>query len=566
MAIVNKYNVEFDDSLLDYDGWKKPRYEGSKLTGQKINEFNAGDITYGKNAVITNKVTALYIGSTLIDGQEEDEALVFIKGHSYINIDKVLIINPDTDDVNIVESKAENDTAFRKFITSNLKTGTKFNIDLLDLSIQNKLERNHTIRMNKGLLLKSFKYVPVPPDLDREFEITNNESLLDSGTNQLLEGLSLHKTNAFGFRANISFESASNARSDADQSGSVVPQGPLQLGHNNPHNFFFRYRTFLFKDTDGNDFLNSGDSGTNINTSYTIRDIVPNYVSSSYHENKFTLQYVEEFTYNFIGDKLSFDNDFGTGVASTAHPFSRGGLSKFFSASCVFAKENNHEMYLTINQGTIDMAPEIGDERSMTTFEIETRMPTPLAGTSSLTIADGGDGSGDLVLGIETRNNFGVFDGLQDAQLMLKNNFLPTLPTFPDIQNSLILQGSSTVSGPILTEDRDVFLRGNSGITGSVTSYAAIYGAKIAGTSELSSQHQQYSGSFDYEVSFLDPAPVVIADINKEKELFDGIGEKGFVIIPQQTNQKIKDNLEFYLEKAGLIEKTTTTLSPKKGI
>ena len=90
MATTNKYNVEFDDSLLDYDGWKKPRYEGSKLTGQKINEFNAGDITYGKNAVITNKVTALYIGSTLIDGQEEDESLVFIKGHSYINIDKVL--------------------------------------------------------------------------------------------------------------------------------------------------------------------------------------------------------------------------------------------------------------------------------------------------------------------------------------------------------------------------------------------------------------------------------------------------------------------------------------------
>ena len=51
--------------------------------------------------------------------------------------------------------------------------------------------------------------------------------------------------------------------------------------------------------------------------------------------------------------------------------------------------------------------------------------------------------------------------------------------------------------------------------------------------------------------------PTVILDLNKESEMYDGIGEKGFVIVPEQTHQQIKDNLNYYLEKAGLIDKTT---------
>ena len=458
MAINNEYSVEFDDALLDLAGWKNPRYNGSKLTGQKINEFNTGDISYGKNAVITSKITALYIGNSITNAEEEDLSLVFIKNHSYINIDKILIIDPDNDDVIIIESKAENEQAFQKFITSNLKTGTRFNIDLLDLSTQNQLQQNHIVRMNKGLLLKTFEYVPTVPNLDRTFDATNEED--SSGTaNGLLEGLSLHKTNTFGFRVNSSFQSSSG---QPDVTGSQVPQGPLQLGHNDPNNLFFRYQTVLFKDAN-----NNGIADDTINQTYTITDVIPNYENSTYHENKFTLQYVERFTYNFLATKLSFDNDFNNSPGASANPFSRGGVSRFFSSSLVFAKENNHEMFLTINQGSIDMAPNIGDERSITTFEIETRIPTPLAGTSSLDVPQSPGTSASptaVTLGIATQNNFGSYDGLQDTQLMLKNNFLPKLSTFPDIQNSLILQGNSTITGFILTEDRDVFLRGNNGL------------------------------------------------------------------------------------------------------
>ena len=42
MAVTKSFNVEFDDALLDLEGWKASRYEGSKLKARYINEFNKG--------------------------------------------------------------------------------------------------------------------------------------------------------------------------------------------------------------------------------------------------------------------------------------------------------------------------------------------------------------------------------------------------------------------------------------------------------------------------------------------------------------------------------------------
>ena len=83
MATNNEYSVEFNDSLLDLDGWKKPRYEGSKLTSDFINIYNEGDITYGKNPVITRKIDVLYLGNAIL-GEDEDESILTIPNHSYV--------------------------------------------------------------------------------------------------------------------------------------------------------------------------------------------------------------------------------------------------------------------------------------------------------------------------------------------------------------------------------------------------------------------------------------------------------------------------------------------------
>ena len=50
--------------------------------------------------------------------------------------------------------------------------------------------------------------------------------------------------------------------------------------------------------------------------------------------------------------------------------------------------------------------------------------------------------------------------------------------------------------------------------------------------------------------------------MDKENEIPDGLGDKGFVVIPQNCIDKVKKNVEFYLEKAGLIEKATNFYNP----
>ena len=65
-----------------------------------------------------------------------------------------------------------------------------------------------------------------------------------------------------------------------------------------------------------------------------------------------------------------------------------------------------------------------------------------------------------------------------------------------------------------------------------------------------------------YQLSVLRDEPTLIINMDKESEIPDGLGDKGFVVIPQNCHQKVKNNVEYYLEKAGLIEKTTKFKNP----
>ena len=61
----------------------------------------------------------------------------------------------------------------------------------------------------------------------------------------------------------------------------------------------------------------------------------------------------------------------------------------------------------------------------------------------------------------------------------------------------------------------------------------------------------------DHQLSVLRDEPTLVVNLDKESEVGDGLGDGGFVIIPQNCHPRVKNNIEYYLEKAGLIEKTT---------
>tara|TARA_R110001592_G_scaffold119991_1_gene323732 strand:- start:7962 stop:8807 length:846 start_codon:yes stop_codon:yes gene_type:complete len=165
-SVSESYDVEFNDSILDTRFWKA-RHEGSKLNSNRINVYTEGDATYGKNPVVENKISALYIGTTLIGGDDEDPSRVEIQGHSYATIDKILIIDPETDEVRIIDRQSSVDIttgtpgkelSFKRYITRDFFEGSEVNVKLIDRTVQNSLKPSHFVKFNRGSLMRLYSY------------------------------------------------------------------------------------------------------------------------------------------------------------------------------------------------------------------------------------------------------------------------------------------------------------------------------------------------------------------------------------------------------------------------
>ena len=165
-AVSKSYDVEFDDAIADTRFWKA-RSEGTQLSGDKINVFTTGDITYGKLPVVENKIAALYVGTTVIGGDDEDPSRTSILGHSYVTIDRILLINIETDEVQIINRQSIIDVntgtvgeekAFKRYITRDFNEGSEVNIRLIDKTVQNSLKTSHRVKFNRGSLMKLYEY------------------------------------------------------------------------------------------------------------------------------------------------------------------------------------------------------------------------------------------------------------------------------------------------------------------------------------------------------------------------------------------------------------------------
>ena len=100
----------------------------------------------------------------------------------------------------------------------------------------------------------------------------------------------------------------------------------------------------------------------------------------------------------------------------------------------------------------------------------------------------------------------------------------------------------------------------------SQTSSNNTYNKSISGSMTADNYYGGYvnsagTASLDWQLSFLDKDHTIIADVNKDEELFDGIGSKGVAILPENSHIKVKQNLYIYLKKAGLIDNAPEGIS-----
>jgi len=561
------FAAEFDDALVDQIAWKNSRYDGCKVISKEINKYTPQQTTpggigtsvivsasisssfgttqaagfqvgtwpsqidwigdtlnpSGLNPNVKRETTALYISNTVIGG-EEDTQFATIKNHSYVNINQILLIDPTTDETQLIDKQSENFTAFHTFVTNDLPTGESFSIKIIDESISQNLKGpdEYKVKMNKGFLLKTFDFNYTSSLL----HLTENNSLYlyKKGTTQ----------------------------SDMFHDG--VKKNPLPHGVDNREIVRFRYGTIEM----------TGGGGTGEGSTFALDRIGPSFISSSIIENKFTQQYYSG-SYGFINEASSIAWASNTTNGGILKATGLGSASRFIGINTLKYLNDNFpitELHLTLFNGTKDFSisetntSSAHDERSISTFEVD----------NNQTQLDIGGICNDYLPKTHELRLKGINDSRFEPQgHTYFDDFQTAYVTGSTIVGGCIVSGSNT---PALVTNylqrginidkvttASIFVQGGEiGVVGyqNVQSAShAQYGKSLTGSMSSSNY---YSGSFDYQLSFLDKDHTLITNLDKNAELFDGIGSKGIIIIPKNIHKKIRNNLQFYLQKAGIID------------
>ena len=605
------YTAEFDDSLLDMAWWANPRYNGVKSTCKVINKYTgpqfesgvgsfqvgpgennplaqqfsnqgpeltvgnypdvptyAGDVTYGLNPVIQNESTAIYIANIIVGGKGEDEQFATIQNHSYIGISKIVIVNISTHTVEVLDRGTENFHEFHRFITNDLPTGASFSMKVLDESVSSKLKQTYFCKMNKGWLLKTF-------DFQHAGEFSGSK--IAKGENHL------DTNNSMYFYRDGFIERDRYIKGQLNDDRELLPQTPISGAR-------FRYALI-------NMHAGFGDGKGNL---FEQTYMGPSFTSSSIINNKYTRQF-HSGGFGLIEDRFTVGNTNSERIANS----DLGLASRFIGVNCLdFLQQNNAnpniieeektELHVTFLQGVKDFSISVSgsgvvgayqynqsanDERSIGTFEVDQNQ-------SALDI-------GDHCHSFLPQNHELTFKGSGDGR------FMPVGDTFLDeVQNSFLEYTGSTPltheeSLALAADDRayegcvqegeapqsyarlqlginlnkidlvPIFMQGGAlgpvGHLNDNSSSKTNYNKSQSGSMTADNYYGGYvnsagSSSLDWQLSFLDKDHTIIADVNKDEELFDGIGTKGVAIIPGNSHEKINQNLYIYLKKAGLID------------
>jgi hypothetical protein len=575
--------AEFDDALCDQAPWKNPRYDGSKMIGKKINEYNGantyinnsltssgetigqyiyadtaataservwgGDVSYDQFPVITNQTTALYIANTIVGGTENPKYAT-IKDHSYVGISKILLIDPHNNTVQILDSTTEPYEEFHRFITNDFPTGERVKVKILSEEagnlVPNNLSAYHRVKMNKGYLWKTFSFkhageFHTPPHLTGSDSVPELNSYWDS--------VNVENNTMYLYKGGQNRDNFFHTGSAGSSPGSLtVTNYDDQLRFR-----FANHEIYSF----------SNPTCTGCGPSWNIRQSGPSFASSSIHHNMFTSIYYTG-SYGFINDAPTGSTN-GDILASSG----LGSASRFLAVDTLYylrknientelTEQEKTEVHVTFFEGTKDFAPGLYDERSISTFEIDQQQ-------GQLSVEQGDHCNG----GIPTTHEL-VFKGRYDTR------FLPTTHTYNDSIQSAHLQStaSSGIGGcvapgtgavtpaddmePGVNIDRlldaKVYVQGGAlgpvGYEGAITASAANYPNTQADNMQ---SDNYYSGSFSYEVSFLEKQHVLILDLHKDNELENGIGDLGLLLIPNHLYPSVAFNLNYWLSQAGVI-------------
>ena len=178
------YNFEFVDSNLTTKGWENPRAEGCKSVGLYRNRYSdntegkypggfkgehiepmsniteswGGDRGFDKNPIVQTYTTSIFFGNAISGWQENNLYPNVGPDFSYIFITKIYTFDPRTDEFFITELLNPNDKVFERTLKQDMKWSNKFQVRLLDEGTEHDLKDEYNVHYNLGLFTNIATY------------------------------------------------------------------------------------------------------------------------------------------------------------------------------------------------------------------------------------------------------------------------------------------------------------------------------------------------------------------------------------------------------------------------
>ena len=518
------YSIEFDDALLSLGGWMNPRLDGCEITSLYLNKFSKKgtkrqlggikspniqhlvDITLpwegdsgnlDRNPAVQTYTNTFFFGATLSGYQEDSRFPNVGEDFSYIFINKAFTFDPDNDEFFTTELLGPNDKVFERVLKQDLSYAAKFTLKLLDEGIEHDLKDEYNVHWNAGLfsLVATYDKCLEAP-YSQECQLVTQYTSYNGTKNYYGIDYNPYTSNN-PTQNNCPFLFNTNSRTNIT--------GSFTIQENQDTWWWQRPQTSSFFQKGGTT-ITAGNSSSGL---MSFPEAGPHLHATGDMSNS-----VYGFFYRLMGTN--------SGGASTDHTFKDELENRQYGTAP--AKKDLHIMTFNEAKGTVkDIQTEQRYNRNTT---------QALRHFGSITLSPG--------------RKIPV-PGCQLAKPTLDNNFgINSKIAGPSFEKYAV---QSTWDG----SDKQIYyhwLVGGDNPEDAADAYGE--GASHSGSGNFSGVPRLDK----FTISKLIKRPnVIMADINKVLDLFDGVGGKGFLCIPENINPKIKNNLDYYLKKAELIDK-----------
>ena len=515
------YSVEFDDALLSTKGWSNPRLDGCEITGLFQNRFSerGTDRQYGgikseniqhlvnitrswegdsgnldANPTVQTFTNTIFFGATLV-GHKEDRRFPNVgPDFCYIFLNKAYTFDPHNNSFFISELLGPDDDVFERILKQDMSYASKFTFRLLDEGTEHDLQDEYNVHFNAGLFAELASYISCSESpFNQELQLTTQYVSPNDKRDYYGVGYNPHLTRN-PTQNNVPFLFNTNNRLNITGSFSINNTIDTWWWRRPKTSSFFSTGAIIGSSNTSSGATNFPNGGPHLHTTGNVADSV------------------------------------------------FGFFYRLMSADHKFVDENENAQY-GIAPAKRDLHIITFNEAINCVRDIQTELRYGRNTTQCL-------------------RHFGSFSISPSRKIPVPNIAPARSGSFPTL-SSTGFSINSKIVGPAFEE----YVKQSSYQSAIGYDYYTWF---VGGRDPENATHAYKppgsisgSGNFagaptlgKFTVSkLIKRKNVIMVDINKANHLFDGIGGQGFLCIPENINPQIKNNLDYYLKKAELIDK-----------